>query len=403
MERRMTGHLTVAVRHNMRIELVCAMLFGLFQTAMGFIPVILRRLGGSPEVLAFYGAESYFAMMVAAPALVLLHKHRALRLLVVSWVVSRGLMVLLGFAGDVTLFLLVTGVFWMFEALPGPIYARVVQTIYPVWQRGKIMSLVKVGMAASMLIATPLAGRLLDVSGYQVFFPLAALAGVGSVLLFTRIKVDERQVSIQQTSTMGFLWHIPLQDHRYAVYLAGMVMFGLGGLVGNTFYPFVQVDQMHLSYGDIGWLGLVQAAFWLVSYFFWGRQIDRRGGMRVIQLCALLNAVQPFVYIFAQNGWMLLPAYVALGIVSAGTDIGFVNTYIQLAEPTKVPEYAAVHALVMGTRGIVGLFLGVVLHNLGMSFTMIFALGVMFNFVAFGLWTWVYGQTRKADNVMRKA
>ena len=59
-----------------------------------------------------------------------------------------------------------------------PIYARVVQTAYPIHQRGKIMSLIKVGMAASMLIATPIAGRLLDTSGYQVLFPLAAIAGV---------------------------------------------------------------------------------------------------------------------------------------------------------------------------------------------------------------------------------
>ena len=169
-----------------------------------------------------------------------------------------------------------------------------------------------------------------------------------------------------------------------------------GGLVGNSFYPFVQVDQMHLSYADIGWLGLVQSSVWLVSYFFWGRQIDRYGGLRVVLICGLLNAVQPLVYIFAQNGLMLVPAYIALGLVSAGTDIGFVNTYIQLADPAKVPEYAAVHALVMGIRGIFGLFLGVALHNLGMSFTMIFALGVVFNLIAFGLWAWVYGLTKRA-------
>ena len=83
----------------------------------------------------------------------------------------------------------------------------------------------------------------------------------------------------------------------------------------------------------------------------------------------------PFAYIWASSGWMLLPAFIAQGIISAGVDIGLISTCIQLAEKDKVVEYAAVQATVIGLRGMITPFLGAALLRVGVADTQIFALG----------------------------
>ncbi len=396
IETRLAGHLTHDVRRNMHIELRYALIFGFFQAVLQFVPVILRRLGATPEILAVYGSQSYLALILTGPTLVLMHRRPALKIMVICWLLSRSLFVPLSLANDVSAFLFITVGFSMLEYIPGPVYARIIQKVYPAKHRGQVMSIVRVGLASSMVVATPIAGRILDQYGYQVLFPLAAVAGVSAALIFSRMHVDQRSLLPERTHSLAFVWQIPRQDHRFAVYLLGMTAFGLGALVGTPFYPLVQVDRLQLSYSEIGWLALVQSFLWMASYYSWGRRVDRQGGIRVLEICAMLNALVPLIYIFAQNFWMLLPAFIALGLTNAGTDIGFINTAIQLADPDRVPEYAATHSMVMGIRGIVGLFLGVVLHNLGMSLAMIFALGVTFNLVAVVLWRWVYNQAKKA-------
>ncbi len=382
VERSAAGDLTPAAHHSMRVELGSAILYGVLNAAAQFVPVVVRRLGGGPELIASYGAVGYISLILAGPVVFSLRPRRALRFVVMCWLASRGLFLLTGLEPSLEGFLLVALGFALIEYIPGPAYARIVQGLYPPDQRGRVMALVRFGMALAMVCFAPLMGSLLDAAGHQALYPLAGLAGIGAALVYSRLPVDERTVSFEQSPALSFIWRIPQHDRRYAVYLLGMITFGLGGLVGSSLYPLIQVDRLHLSYMELGVLGLLQSALWMASYPYWGRQIDRRGGSRALALSALLSAVTPFCYIWASDAWMLAPAFIAGGLVAAGTDIGFLNAAIQLAEPPRVAEYVATQSLLMGVRGISGLYLGVFLHGIGVPLEVIFALGVMFSIAA---------------------
>ena len=388
VERQMVGSLQHTVRINMRIELGASILFGLFYTVIQFIPVVLRRQGASPELLALFGSQSYLSLILAGFVAFGFGRLHPKRFAAACWLIGRSSFVWMAFVSQLGWFLAVTVVYQLMESFPGPIYARIVQKIYPAQHRGQVMSVIKMGMALTLVVLTPLAGYLLDRYGYQVIFPAAALAGVGSALLFTRIHVDTRDLLPAQRPSLGFAWRIPAQDRRFAIYLLGVIFFGLGGLVGTALYPLVQVDRLQLSYTDLGLLALVQSFCWLFSYFYWGRAVDRRGGVRTLQLCAIFNAIIPLGYIFATGGWMLVPSFIAVGLTNAGTDLGFINASIQLADPARVPEYSATQAMVIGLRGIAGLYLGVGLNNVGVPLGVIFALAIGFNLIA----VWIFGR-----------
>jgi MFS family permease len=230
-------------------------------------------------------------------------------------------------------------------------------------------------MVLALLIATPLAGMGLDHFGYQVMFPIASCLGILSTLLFTRLRIDPAALPPQQRRSLGSIWAILGQNRRFTTYLIGFSIYGLGFLMGLPFFAIVQVDRLQLSYTEIGYLGLVQSLFWLLGNMYWGRQVDRHGGVWVLRANIAIALIVPLSYIWAFNAWTLLPAFVAHGIISAGMDLGVISTGIELATPESVGEYSALQSTIIGLRGMVGPFVGVALVGLGVSEPMIFAIG----------------------------
>jgi MFS family permease len=251
-------------------------------------------------------------------------------------------------------------------------------------------------MLIAMLVATPLAGWALDRFGHQVILPIAGLLGVTSTLLFSRVRVGDLVYTPPETQARGGIWGILARDRRFALYMAGFTIYGLGFLIGMPLFAVVQVDRLHLSYTTIGYLGLLQSLFWLLANVVWGRLIDRRGGIWVLRANVGIAIVLPLTYIWASNAWMLIPAFIAQGIIAAGIDLGIISTGIELADPERVAEYSALQATIIGIRGMAGPFIGAALVGAGLPNQLVFALGAALIAVSWLVLGLVVAQARRS-------
>jgi MFS family permease len=389
LENWLLGYLRPDMRHNIRIEIGWAAAYGAFFAALAFVPVVLRQLGAPAGWLAFYSSSTYFGSVASWVGLALFRPGRVKRRMTVLWLIGRGLLVLVALVSGYPWLLLLVAVFWLLEGLPSPAYTAVVQRVYPARERGRVMSVVRVAMTMPMLVLGPVAGWLLDSAGYRVLFPLAGLVGMASALIFSRLRVDETALEVRASSAPTGLRRLLAQDRRFAIYLSGVLLFGLGSLIPIAIVPIVQVDVLHLSYTAIGWLNLSMAVSRTVSYVFWGRMSDRLGGVRCMQAAFAINmlVLVPYAIATAQGigqagGWILLPAFIASGIATSAIDLGFITAIIQLAPVGRVSEYAAAQAALIGARGVVGPFIGVGLLDLGVSQTAIFVMGAGLSLLA---------------------
>jgi MFS family permease len=370
----LVGLLAPTVHYNMRVELTAAIAYGAFATVLAFIPLVLRRLGAPAELLALYTASAYLGNVLAGPGLFLARQRRPLRMAVICWSLARATLLGTAFVtGDIGL-LILAAFFWLGEGLPGPIYSGVIQQIYPVEVRGKVMAVVRVGMSVSLLILAPVAGWMLDWTGHRVLFPLAALIGILAAVTLLRLRFDEGALRLRQARTLRRFGGILTHDRRFALYLAAIVLFGLSGLMPSAIIPLVQVDRLHISYTELGWLNLALSLARLLSYFYWGRWIDRWGAVRCMQIAFVINVVGVLPYIWVTRGWMLLPSFIASGLVGSAIDLGFINAAMELAKPQRIQEYAALQSTVIGLRGMIGPFIGVGLLRLGLGTSAIFAM-----------------------------
>ena len=102
--------------------------------------------------------------------------------------------------------------------------------------------------------------------------------------------------------------------------------------------------------------------------------LDRIGGIRSLQIVFSLNMLVMLPYIWATQGWMLLPSFIAAGLVTAGADLAILYTVSSLAGPERVPDYAALNGIISGLRGLLGPFIGAVLVSSGWHYWAVFAL-----------------------------
>lgn len=381
LERLLLGSYPEPVRANVRIELFASFWYGLFFAAsLTFFPVILRRLGATSFELALYVIFSYIGQTLSPLSLALLRRIPPLRFSIIAWSFGRGLLLCGALLTGAPWLLALAALFWIAEALPSPAYARIMQQIYPPRHRGRAMSAVRIGVAIVVLVATPIAGWALDQVGHQPLFALAAIFGVVSSLIFSRVRPVDGAAEPANQPALRALLPIVRHDRRFALYLLVLTVYGLGAVMALPLYPIVQVSRLQLSYTTIGYLNLVQSIFWMAGFVVWGRLLDRYGPLWVLRLSILLAAFVPLTYVWAGNAWMLLPAFICQGLMQGGFELGITTGVIDLAGRGRVMEYTALQAATIGVRGMLAPLLGALLLGAGVPETLV--LGIAAGLVA---------------------
>lgn len=370
----LVGPLDPDVRRNMYVDIRAACTHSLMSTVITFLPIILRRSGASTQQVAYYFAITALGLLTTNISVWLMRRWGMKRVALICWLLGRGSFLLTAIAFNSTSLLVIFTFFWVMEAWPSPAYVQTIQLIYPIQQRGRILAAVRVGFVALILVFTPFAGSILDHWGYRALLPLAGLSGIGSTLTFFSLMRKVPITMAEPSHNGSSSWHILQTDSRMPFYLGGVFLFGLGALMASPLFPIVQVDRLNLSYTVVGLLGFVQSLFWFLGYLFGGRILDRIGGLRSLQIVFAVNALVILPYIWATQGWMLLPSFIVAGLVTAGADLAILYTVSNLAGPERVPEYAALNSIISGFRGLLGPLIGSMLVSIGWSYGAVFIL-----------------------------
>ncbi|MSP13146.1 MAG: MFS transporter [Chloroflexi bacterium] len=375
------GPLPAQVRSNFMKDLAAQVCVGIFLSVVSsFTPVVLRKMGAPPLLLAFHQSGAYVGGLFTTLSVIFLSRRRKLPYIVLSWGLGRGIFLFTFLIFKPEWLLVLTVGYFLFESLPGPGYSQVMYQMYPAQLRGRLMATVRIGMAAAMLITAPIAGLLLDRIGYRVLFPIASLFGIAAALIVSRWQVDEQPASQQSAPPLSFkaIWSVLLSDRRFVTYAMSLILYGMGALMMSPFVPLVQVDRLGLTYSDIGVLGIIQSLCWLAGFYYWGRAVDRRGPIWTLRANLMIFALIPATYLLATQGWMLVVAFAASGIISGGLDLTFINAPYRLAQNGRIQEYAALQSSLLSLRGFLAPLLGALLYSMvGINMIFVISLGLV--------------------------
>src|SRR3990170_2936644 len=399
------------VRANARIDFLAAVLFGVFGgLTIPFIPVMARRMGAAPLEISLVVAAQALAMLLSLFWVNVAHRADPVRLVVWTQSIGRSLLLFMPFVSTPRVYVVVVFLYHAIASAAPLGYAQVMRAVYPDDVRGRVMGLVRIGMAAAWIVASLVGGRIMQTVRFQTVFAIAALFGLAGGFVFRWMRVEGPRESAERFALSG-TWRTLRAHGQFRLFLAAFFVFGFGAwLMGpaipillvdelhatnfqnadvtapssptwkfvacRSAIPILLVDELHATNFQVGLLGAVTSAFWLVAFYQWGRLIDRQTAPGALVFTFLIGALTPLIYLISFNPWMVLASGVTDGFTSAGIDLGWLTALLQFAPTGYVAHYVAIFNTLVGVRGSTAPFLaGVLIPRIGVRAVFGIAIG----------------------------
>ena len=367
------------VRANFRIDAFSGVCAGVYLgVIMAFLPVVVRRMGGSTEDVALVVAGPFVGHLFSPLFGYLFARIAPVRVTAVTATAAR-LLFLVGVLVVTTPFALavVSVTMWVISVANMASYATLMQGIYPDGERASAMGKVRIGVSIASIASATLAGLFIDQVPATIVFAIAAAISIPGGVAFGKIR--------HEPSTSPLLRRRPSQiardvwrDHRYRRLLLSFTIFGFGNLMNAALYPILLVDHFNAPNSFVGFMTALQSGTAVVAYFLWGRFIDRGSSLRLTVINTALVLAMPLGYLLAPNVWFLLPVAMVAGVTNAGGDITFFTNIVQLAPRGRVADYAVAQSSLMGMRGTIAPFAASALLTVfPAQSVMVFAMGLM--------------------------
>lgn len=367
------------VRANFRIDAFSGVCAGVYLgVVVAFLPVVVRRMGGSTEAVALVVAGPFIGHLFSPLFNYLLAKMPPVRVTALTSTISR-LIFLVGVLVVTTplALALVSVTTWVIAVANMGSYAMLMQGIYPDSERASAMGKVRVGVSIASIASATLAGIFIDAFPGTLVFAVAAVISLPGGLAFGRIRHEMPAIPaarLRPSQIARDVW----RDRRYRRLLLSFTIFGFGNLMNYALYPILLVDQFNASNSFVGIMTALQSGTAVVAYFGWGRLIDRGSSLRTTVIATALGLLMPLGYLLAPNVWFLLPVAAVAGITNAAGDITFFTNIVQLAPRDRIGDYAVAQSSLMGLRGTIAPFAASTLLTLfAPRSVMLFAMGLM--------------------------
>jgi len=403
-------------RYAFRIDVGSMFLAGLYTGAVfPFVAVIARKdLHAAPEVLALLAAAPFIGNLLALFLARSMQGDKKVPFVKWTHLTGRFTMGLTALAATAIPFTAVVATSQIIGAVATPAYAAIIQDVYPVSQRGRILGISRAAIVLGQIFATLLVGWLLGFVSYRIVFPFAAATGMAAAVVFSRIQgptplpVEEpeeepaartsvfQHIGGEAAATARFIWNtlgILRIDPAYRWFALSVFTYGFGNLLTIPIIPLLQVDELHIETWQVSILTVATQVTMVGAFFYWGRFVDMRSPQMGVVVNILLNALVPLFYIAAgtllpPSPWVLIPAFIISGIVGAGIDLSYFSALLTFAGDRDVSRYQALQSFLLGVRGTIAPFIGggMVAFLRSHQFNLRWAFVVSLLFILVGCW-----------------
>lgn len=282
-----------------------------------------------------------------------------------------------------------------------PLNGELLKRFYPDSARGRVYGLLIVPTMLSQIAAVWGAGAWLQANpdSFRILMPIiAATQGAGLIILAV---LCGPQRSHGADAATPFQWgaladsfrrmnQTLRRDNAFLRFEAAFMTYGAGFMICEVLFPILVTEKLGLSYRTVAESAHVVMRITLLSVAFpIGWIVDRIGATRAAALSFALLALYPIGLGLARNGVELAIVNVLFGAAMAGVHHGWTLGPVTLAPNAEdVGHYAAIHATLVGLRGILMQGLGMLIYVLTGSFGWSFAAAaICFGWAAAQMWS----------------
>ncbi|MCB9858154.1 MAG: MFS transporter [Phycisphaerales bacterium] len=268
---------------------------------------------------------------------------------------------------------------WLISAFGGaggggamtPVMASILRGCYPDSLRGRAFGLIGAFRFGGVMIGGFLVGRWseADHTAYQYYLPIAAILIGCSMMLYTRI--TPRRVAAGRLADAFSQWWKPItesvsvlkEDRNFREYEKAYMNYGVGWMICTVLLPLIGY-KLGLKDEEFSVATVVALqAMMIVLLFPAGRIADRIGPVKLVSFAFLMLTLYPIMLAAAFSFGSLTAATLVYSIGMVGVHLGWTLGPVYFApDSEQAPRYLAVHATLVGVRGLVFQGLGIFLY-----------------------------------------
>ncbi len=351
-----------------------------------------------------FGAGDWQTVMItaAAPTLMvmsvfwnhLLSRMTVRRFLVYNWIFTMGPLACAAFARNFWELLTCHVLAAIGAAGWSPISGTLLKRFYGDAVRGRAFGVVNAAMFAGMMVSSYAIGQALDLNenSFRIYLPAAAgMYGLGVLLLRRLIsaiggdespneRIAPRSTNLRRVfAPVLHMREVLAADRVFYRYEAAFMTYGVGWMICNALLPVLATDRLHMSYTEFaGSTQVVYPLCMLLMTLPMGWLTDRIGPMRTSFLSFAWLSFYPLGLMVSHSVFAVGLSTVIYGTAMAGVQMTWMLGPVSLAPtPQKVSQYVAIHATLVGIRGIVAQGIGMSIYRWSGSFVMPFALAAL--------------------------
>ncbi len=373
-----------------------------------FIGIIGRKIGLDSHMLAILSISAFVGLFFNVWIGHLSAKGHVEAWVLVPSLIARFLVGLALVHVSPWLYLGIMSAYNVVSSFGGPAYASIMRSNYSDRYRGELMGYVRVLIQVTTALSAAFAGWLMEAApdSQRLLFPVAALFGVASSLLFFQIKVrpveeakareegdggrpgqsaaPEAAASVSAPKAEGGGFGASLrevaQDRRFLVFMAIYFVIGFPDKVVVPLEPIRFVDELGMSYAEAGLVqGSIPFLGALLGYLIYARTSDRVSPFLALLVTTLLSSTRYLNTALAGNAMQLIPGAFLNGMSNAGWDLIPIFSLMLFGRGRNLGFYFGFHSTLVGLRGFIGPILGTWLYTgLNLRIATIY-------FIAFGL------------------
>jgi len=189
---------------------------------------------------------------------------------------------------------------------------------------------------------------------YQVLFLSGLVAGLGSVLVMSKLRLDPVEAPKERPKLV--LKEIPAligAEPKFLSYVIAAFIFRLGLHLPMALYSIYQVRVLGCSDAWIGTLLTVQRLVGVASYALMARYSSRPNVHRWLWLSCVGAALYPLAYALSSTPTMLLMPAVAGGIFGSAMNVFLTDKLFEVSPADNRPAFVAVNSLLANVAAFV--------------------------------------------------
>lgn len=265
----------------------------------------------------------------------------------------------------VELLVLFIALYRIIGGLMGPAWGSLMSEYLPPERRGDYFSRRSQLIGLFGMLATALAGLLLDglkaaasaSFAFAVLFSAPAIARLYSCRpMALMAPMPEPPESAAQWSWRGFLERVRASAvARFVVYVAAMTF---ATQLCSSYFSVHMLRDLGFGYSQYMSVHMGSSLAGFLAFPIWGRHADRAGNARVLRLTGLLTPVIPLLWLVAERPAALFAVELSSGFLWSGFNLCATNYLYELAPPAKRVRALGYFNLINGTAMFVGASLG---------------------------------------------